>query len=207
MAMQHIFFLSRASCDTQGINKKQQTQQKANLEHVLASCRSSLADGKSRWWHDQILTQLAAGVEQARKKLKQLSKGSCFIHFHMAGESAAAETRSKGVLATASDWLMRVDLRKQLKFPEEITHTCLRPDIVLWSKGTKQVVLIELTVPWEERMEEAHERKLKKYQALILESRTEWMESLEPSSWSRLQGLCRAVTLESVWTAQVWRAS
>lgn len=32
------------------------------------------------------------------------------------------------------------------KFPEKITHTSLRPDIVLWSKGTKQVVLIELTV-------------------------------------------------------------
>lgn len=65
---------------------------------------------------------------------------------------------------------MRADLKKCLKFPEEIAHTSLRPDIVLWSKGTKQVVLIELSVPWEERIEEAHERKLKKYQALILES-------------------------------------
>ncbi|KAK0136881.1 hypothetical protein N1851_026903 [Merluccius polli] len=65
---------------------------------------------------------------------------------------------------------MWLDLRKQLKFQEEISHTSLRPDIVLWSKGTKQVVLIELTVPWEERMEEAHERKLKKYQALIFKS-------------------------------------
>lgn len=86
-----------------------------------------------------------------------------------------AETKSKGVLASASDWEMQADLKKQLKFPEEIAHTSFkpyiyRPDIVLWSKGTKQVVLIELTVPWEERMEEAYERKLKKYQALILKS-------------------------------------
>ena len=44
------------------------------------------------------------------------------------------------------------------------------PDIVLWSKGTQQVVLIDLTVPWEERLEVAYEHKLKKYQALILDS-------------------------------------
>lgn len=33
-----------------------------------------------------------------------------------------------------------------------------------------EVVLIELTVPWEERAEEVHGRKFKKYQALILKS-------------------------------------
>ncbi|KAK0141013.1 hypothetical protein N1851_022001 [Merluccius polli] len=104
---------------------------------VLRGFRERHPYGKFRWLHDQILTQLAADVEQARKKPKQLSKGPWFIHFLRAGESAATETRSKGVLATAS---------------------------------TKQVVLIELKVPWEEMMEEAHERKLKKYQALIFES-------------------------------------
>ena len=71
------------------------------------------------------------GVEQARKKLKQLSKEPRFIHFLRAGASTTAETRSKGVLATAFDWEMWADLRKQLKFPEEITHTSLIADIVL----------------------------------------------------------------------------
>ncbi len=63
---------------------------------------------------------------------------------------------------------MRVDLGRQLKFPEEIVVTSLRPDIVLWSQATMQVALIELTVPWEERIEEAHERKLGKYQSSSL---------------------------------------
>ncbi|XP_061884963.1 uncharacterized protein LOC133635730 [Entelurus aequoreus] len=53
----------------------------ANLEHVLSSCRSSLADFKFRWRHDQILAQLAGGVEQARKRTKQLSNRPRFIHF------------------------------------------------------------------------------------------------------------------------------
>ncbi|KAL0172855.1 hypothetical protein M9458_033166, partial [Cirrhinus mrigala] len=142
----------------------------ANLEHILSACQPSLADGKFRWCHDKILAQLADGVEQARKKIIQLSNGHHFIQFVRTGESTAAGRRSRGVLATANDWEMRVDLKKRLKFPEEIAHTSLRPDIVLWSRGTNQVVLIELTVPWEERLEEAHERKLKKYQSLILES-------------------------------------
>ncbi len=34
---------------------------------------------------------------------------------------------------------MRVDLGRQLKFPEEIVVTSLRPDIVLWSQATMQV--------------------------------------------------------------------
>lgn len=43
---------------------------------------------------------------------------------------------------------MRVDLGRQLKFPEEIAVTSLRLDIVLWSQATRQVALIELTVAW-----------------------------------------------------------
>lgn len=43
------------------------------------------------------------------------------------------------------------------------------------------MVLIELTVPWEERIEEAHEWKLEKYHSLTLES-AEWMESLESTN-------------------------
>lgn len=71
-------------------------------------------------------------MKQARKKPKLLFEGHCFIQFLRSGESTATERRSKGVWATANDW----------DFPEEIIHTSLRPDIVLWSKGTKQGVLI-----------------------------------------------------------------
>lgn len=45
---------------------------------------------------------------------------------------------------------MRVDLDKQLVFPREIVDTALRPDIVMWSTAAKRVLIIELTVPWEE---------------------------------------------------------
>jgi len=67
---------------------------------------------------------------------------------------------------TASDWKLEVDLKSQIKFPQEITVINLRSDIVMWSLPTKQIALVELTVPWEERIEESFERKLTKYQTL-----------------------------------------
>lgn len=45
--------------------------------------------------------------------------------------------------------------------------TTLRPDIVLVSETTRQVVMLKLTVPWEDRMEKAFERKRAKYEGLV----------------------------------------
>lgn len=85
---------------------------------------------------------MANGVEKAMRRKKQLSHGPCFIHFVRAAESAAVKAKSRGVLATASD----CELQADLKFPELIARTSLRPDIVLWSARTKQVVLADSTL-------------------------------------------------------------
>ena len=55
------------------------------------------------------------------------------------------------------------DLKQRMEFPTEIAVTNKRPDIVILSAKTKQVVLLELTVSWEERIEEVYERKNLKY--------------------------------------------
>ncbi len=126
-----------------------QCKRPANLEHILSSCRAGLTEGRFRWRHDQVLAQLADGLEKERKRkrTKVQDKGPRFIGFLRPGEKAGKEDRCSGILGTAEDWEMRVDLRRQLKFPEEIAVTSLRPDIVLWSQATRQVALIELTVP------------------------------------------------------------
>lgn len=61
---------------------------------------------------------------------------------------------------------MKVDLGQRLVFPD-IVQTTLRPDIVIWSSKNKRLVIIELTVPWETRCEEAFERKKAKYTELV----------------------------------------
>jgi len=54
------------------------------------------------------------------------------------------------LLTPGAEWKMEVDLERQLQFPQEICSTTLRPDVVLWAAAVKSVILIELTVPWEE---------------------------------------------------------
>lgn len=67
----------------------------------------------------------------------------------------------------ARDWVMAADLERQLKFPAHIVQTLLTPDTILVSEATRQLGLLELTVPWKERMEEVQERKKAKYQELV----------------------------------------
>ena len=106
-------------------------------------------------------------------KLKPTNQKITFVR---AGEQRKLSKKtSAGILAYAKDWRMLVDLDKQLRFPSHIVATRLRPDIVLSSDSTRQVVLLELTVPWEDRLEEAFERKLSKY--------TELAEHCQQAGW------------------------
>ena len=90
------------------------------------------------------------------------------ISFVRAGEKPKTTSKtSSGLLNPAQDWQLTVDLGSQLNFPQHVHKTTLRPDIILVPEATKNVVLLELTVPWEERMEEAFERKMEKYEDLV----------------------------------------
>ncbi len=54
--------------------------------------------------------------------------------------------------------------------------TDLRPDIVIWSKSAKTVVIGELTVPWEINVGERHEFKKAKYTDLVAECTSNGVE-------------------------------
>lgn len=125
------------------------------------------------------------------------AKGPHFIAFLRPGEKAGKEDGDTGILGTAKDCEMRVHIRRQLKFPEEITITSLQPDIVLSSQASKQVAPKELMVPWEERIEEANERKQGKYQSIIPESQQRGWRA-----WNlRVEVSCRGFPGESLWRA------
>ena len=70
------------------------------------------------------------------------------------------------ILGGTTGWNIELDLGKRRVFPD-VVQTTLRPDIVLWSKTGKKLIVIELTVPWETRCEEAYERKKAKYTELL----------------------------------------
>ena len=73
--------------------------------------------------------------------------------------------RTNSVLSTiASDRQLLVDVQKKLRFPEEIAATSMRPDMLLISRESKTIHIVELTVPWEDRLNISHELKTSKYQ-------------------------------------------
>ena len=71
----------------------------------------------------------------------------------------------------AADWQLQVDLDGKLKVPQEVTDTNLRPDMILTSRSSRRMGVIELTVPTEERIEVSSELKKAKYAGLQSEGK------------------------------------
>ncbi len=65
---------------------------------------------------------------------------------------------------------MKVEVGRKLQFPD-VVCTSLLADIVLCSPEDNNIILVELTVPWEAGCQEAHERKPSKYQPLVQDCR------------------------------------
>ena len=91
----------------------------------------------------------------------------------MAAGTLASKPKSRrpsqyaGLLQSARHWIFQVDIDTTLHFPAEVAVTSSRPDIVVWSKAARILTLCELTVPWEDHVEKAYEKKKEKYQDLI----------------------------------------
>lgn len=132
------------------------------MEHILSSCTTALTQGRYRWRHDSVLQELADKLERERTKKRPRQKPQ-MIQFVKEGQKAPKKLQpTSSVLDESDQWEMSVDLKQKLVFPN-IIQTTLRPDIVLWSTKDKCLIMVELTVPWESRCEEAFERKKAKY--------------------------------------------
>lgn len=83
--------------------------------------------------------------------------------------------------------------RDKILFLRDCAHSI--EDIVLWSQKRK-VFAIELTVPWERRCAEAHERKKANYEDLLIKYRQqEWLSWNIPVEFG-----ARGFPAESVWS-------
>ena len=139
-----------------------------NLEHILSSCSMSLASGRYTWRHNQALKVIAQIIHEQTKTMTKTNKKLPFINFRRSGDPVKTNPKraDPGILRTADDWVVTADLWHQSSFPQHIAPTTQRPDLILHSDATRQVIIIELTVPWETRVDEAHERKRLKYEDL-----------------------------------------
>ena len=141
------------------------------LPHILSGCKFSKNNGRWNYRHDSVLKVLLEGLEeliQERRSEKSFGKSSS-IKFVKQGHSKQGRTKkSFGLLEKARDWILLADIGAcKLLFPSEIFSTSERPDIVLYSKSTTTVILIENTSGCEENMSERHTYKVNHYNDLV----------------------------------------
>ncbi|GFO09892.1 polyprotein [Plakobranchus ocellatus] len=96
------------------------------------------------------------------------------------GDGRPTDTTLLNTLApvlVAHGLLTHADLPEWERHPDVIRKTALRPYIVIHSASTQQIIMVELTVPYESRMEEAHTFKEAKYLELTKELKKDGYEA------------------------------
>lgn len=68
------------------------------------------------------------------------------------------------ILPTSLPLPVLSSMGKHLKFPHHIASTSLHSDMIITSEALKHLIILELTVPWEDSIKEANKRKCTKYQ-------------------------------------------
>ena len=152
--------------------------------HVLGACRISLTQGRYTYRHDSVLSTLYTSLNSFLSNYDTSEgRNEHSIKFVRAGSKVKKQPKKHhtGLLHLADDWKMLVDLDSKLVFPSFIAITSLRPDLVLYSLAKKTVIILELTCPCEENMEEWHRVKFEKYEPLATSIRSRgWIVHLFP---------------------------
>ena len=147
-------------------------KEKASVSHILAGCQKALQSGRYTYCHNVVLRGIAhkiqAFINKIKKEEQKVAKDR-ILNFVKEGEQCKRSTKKVdklGILHEAKDWVMETDLDQQLLFPEIICSSTQRPDIVIYSVKLKKVIVVELTCPAEENIEERHSEKLGRYEIL-----------------------------------------
>ena len=157
----------------------------AALRHVLNVCPVALYQGGYTWRHNSVLSAISHRLntfwEQRSTQLalqatiSTMEKAS-YIQFMRSGQRLPAPNKhvtqrkslaSQAILLQANDWTFLYDLEGQLQFPIEAAVTSPSPDVVIFSRSSNTIFLLELRVPLEDNVHLAHDRKTSKYSALV----------------------------------------
>ena len=152
--------------------------QKGTMKHVLSHCK--LALDRYTWRHNQVLSILC---ETLKKQLGKINNGERprkiipqkRITFLKSGTQNYIKQRQRSEPDKRWDgnWQMAADLNGfEGFFP---IPTSRKPDIFYWCDEKKVVTIVELTVPHEDNIDAAAERKIVRYQEL--------MDELEEAGW------------------------
>ena len=108
------------------------------LAHILSNCSVALEQGRFTWRHDSVLKSIVTFVHS------KLRPG-----FSLFSDLTGFQSPSGGVI------------------PPHVLVTPLRPDVFLINEESREVVLFELTCPWEQNIDRSHEYKENKYAPIV----------------------------------------
>ena len=101
-----------------------------------------LQQGRYTWRHNSVLRIIL-------DTLREVSDSSWTFYCDLAGATKVAGTT----------------------IPPDILATQQRPDLVLVNRASKKIIVIELTIPFEQNIHNAHVYKTNKYAGLIMDLR------------------------------------
>ncbi|GFO16340.1 reverse transcriptase [Plakobranchus ocellatus] len=154
----------------------------ANYRACTELVQSSALTRAIQWRHNRVLQELVSVISTAKGEIHPSSTSSTVFTIEGGvkkwhGGSIPINTHRKGLLDGCDDWVVSADLPEWERHPDVIRKTALRPDIVIHSASTQQIIMVELTVPYESRMEEAHAFKEGKYLDLTKELKKDGYEA------------------------------
>ena len=108
------------------------------LAHILSNCTVALDQGRFTWRHDSVLKSIVSFVNS------KLRPG-----FSLSSDLVGFQAATGGVI------------------PPHVLVTPLRPDVFLVNEESREVVLFELTCPWERNIDRSHSYKEDKYAPIV----------------------------------------
>ena len=110
----------------------------ATLAHVLSNCSTALNQGRYTWRHNSVLSSL---IDLIRPHLRE----GMTLFSDMPGYQAP----HGGTI------------------PPHILVTALKPDLVIVNELSQEIIIFELTCPWDSNIVRSHNFKTEKYAPLI----------------------------------------
>ena len=137
--------------------------------HILGACKIALHQGRFSFRHDKVLCESVVILKNFLSSYKpNKSSDINFINFVREGKKPKTAPREGflGILHSAPDRNLEFHLDGMLVVPVLLAVSTLHPDILLFLRFTKNVIIIELTCPSEDNMSKWHEEKSQKYYQL-----------------------------------------
>ena len=123
----------------------------------LSNCTYALANGRYTWRHNQVLREVCEAAKAAVSKANSRTiANQRKVYFLREGFAhlcrKRCQTPRRDILAEANDWTVAADLEGMRHYPQVLIESGKKPDLVLVSSSTDAIILVELTVPWEDRL-------------------------------------------------------